>query len=466
MKKLLALTLSVSALTLPVFAQSNATTEEQIKQFLSQDVLSAQVDYSGDITLGKENGVYNALIPAGKLKQTNKIVPAFSFLMPEQGQLNGNTRYRITLDKLIQVMPELNEVLEKYKASYSTFKFTGDIVPALDLSEQERLEMTDLTIPLEENVNVTIKDVSLVQKSAINANGDGNSNFQFLAQGITGSHLFGNVTIQKWEIGASLPMAMRVSSYLEDITKVNTIKQHMTLSNVQFNSMFSKGSFDLKQTFDTSADEKNQLTAVLSLTADNVVISEQPDMPKSAKAILTFSGFTLEQVKKHLQAMEAYQQIAALPRNAQNNQALATAKAKADVASNALLKNMIMDVDASVDSDKYQVLIKGTMKMQSEQFNGTMTVVNFDYLAPQPKAVDQAACQRVMDKVLDGTLTGDNFQKAYEEHCSERKGPLDHLRPYATTAKRSTVNGKEALVFDLKYDGNQLFINAQPVQGI
>ena len=112
MKKLLALTLSVSALTLPVFAQSNATTEEQIKQFLSQDVLSAQVDYSGDITLSKENGVYNALIPAGKLKQTNKIVPAFSFLMPEQGQLNGNTRYRITLDKLIQVMPELNEVLE------------------------------------------------------------------------------------------------------------------------------------------------------------------------------------------------------------------------------------------------------------------------------------------------------------------------------------------------------------------
>ena len=466
MKKTLILALCAVVAAHNVFAAEN--TETRLKEMLKDSLMPSFVDYKGDISLTPQEDGYKVNVPLGTVKDTNNMVPAFSAPVRKVEAKGDDAVYRLSLNKLIQIFPVLAPFLEHYPVTYDSLDFTMDLVPDKSYISRASAHTKNLVVPVEQNVKLVfgkIDEEDVIERENDNAKITKNT----VLSDIQLSHLFGNVKIDKVlfeSFGNSSIEAARkieVTPSLKDLNQSGSWQAKTYVNKVEIDSLFTKAHFGAQTNGDLKIDDDKQVNFTLDMKATDIYVSEQPDVPEKVLLNVNLSGFTVDQFMDWEAAFRAFNEVQDLP--ASNAQETLAMQAYQDLQEKqaAFLKNFVVKVnEVRLDSDKYTISLKGVGELSKEQFTGTLTVVNFNYLAPEPKKVDEKACQEVMNKVLDGSLKGDAFEAAFNEKCNDRKGILDALRPYASTAKRTTFEGKDALEFDIKFKEDELFVNSRP----
>lgn len=441
---------------------ANNNQDANLRQMLTQGFMSDNVEYADGISLTPKNDDYLATIPAGTLKNTKTVIPSFSFTVKKKGNFEKNELYSVSLNKLIQIYPMLAPVVEQYQITYGSLTYTKDLVPAISFVPEETFQMTDFTLPLDQGAKIFVskvneKTVNTKKKDFI----EGRSVITF--DNIQAGHLFGNVKIDKLEAELTAPVAMGTMSDVEKLQNADTFEQKMKIKNARIDSLFTKAGFNLEESLDAKTDNEQKIDANLDILVNDLFVSEQPDVPEKIILKANFNGFTAQQAKEYEAALRTFNEVQDLPETEAGQELMVRAYQNLNEKQAAFLEHFMIRIEElRFVSPKYVVLLKGTGSLKDEEFNGTLTVVNFNYLAPKPNAVDEKACQDVMDKVLDGSLSGEAFEAAFNEKCNDKKGMLDALRPYAKTAKKTTLDGKDALEFDIQIKGEDIFVNSEP----
>ena len=244
----------------------------------------------------------------------------------------------------------------------------------------------------------------------------------------------------------------------------------MALTDVQISSSLmgaSTASFDLMQSIEVKQDAVTYNADVdFVLNLSDVQVSNQPDAPSSVVADINVTGFNLAQVIAYSATQNKLEETKMLPDSPRKDMFLKSIQTEVDNAYATMTEKMVVTIDEIVvRSEKYASVLQGKIGVKDKSFKGTLQVTNFDYLAPVPKKIDEAACKAVMDKMLTGEIPSEDFQAQYTATCDDGAGVLEVLRPFAATAKKvKDANGKDALLFDIQVVNETLFVNNQKVE--
>ena len=464
MKKLLKASVFAVVMALPVVAgAADKGEEKQIKELITTELMSANVDYTGDVGVQMVNGTYNISVPTGTVKGTDKILPPYSFLFKKNGQTGGYSRYNVSLNRLAHVIPELVPIFEQFNVTYADLQYVADFIPALRMAEHEKLTIKNIKVPVDRDANITIDQFSVQADNKVGPANQIQGTEKVIFDNIKASHMFGNLSVKSWEIGVAAPTAIRAVSVNDEELKISELKQYMIFSQVKLESLFFRAAFNLKQTLDVKHKDNDEVDVSIGLDGTDISVDEPKNFPSKIHANVNVTGFTAQQFVDYMLILKELSELQGKGNEAQSKmQELAQ---KASEAQDALQENMVVTLnEARFTANDYDVIVKGVAYPKKEEATGTLTVVNFDVLAPNPQAIDEKACENLMSQMLNGSLTEKEFETQFHAKCSENKGPLDMLRPYASSAKHTKVNGKDALVFDIQIKSDQLFINSRPYQ--
>ena len=286
---------------------------------------------------------------------------------------------------------------------------------------------------------------------------------------ITLSHPMATATIQSLDFAVVMPEVTKASNPFEQMIKTPSAQQTLALNGVVLTSALAGSdtvSFNLTQSLDAKQNQTNYNADVtFKMDISDFKMTNQKDLPSTLSIDTNISGFTFAQALSYSAAMDRLSENENLPDSPRKQIILKPLQAEAEKTYRDLTENMVLTLNQiSVKSDNYALVLKGKSTVKDQTFKGTLQVTNFDYLAPQPKVIDEVACQAVVDKMLSGELAGEAFQAQYNATCEDGAGILESLRPYAATAtKVKDANGKDALLFDIQFAGENLFINGQKV---
>ena len=444
---------------------------EKIIEMVERNVMSADVEYNGKPKIEPISGGYEITVPAGKLKNEAKTeVKTFSFPMVEDGKLDNNVRYKIELNKLSEIFPSLEKVINTKNVTHSALNYVGKFVPALNFVESQKLTIDNLNIPVSEmNASVAVGKIVFDDISKLLSETNVQQKNSLSLNNVKLVHPFASLDIQFLNLDASIPIAPKASNPLEQILKTPQLKQSLTLDGVSLKSALAgndTASFNLNQSILVNQNQTDfNVDATLNVNIEDISVSKKTDLPKTVSVNAKLSGFTLVEAMAYSASMDKLSENDVLPESPRKDIIMKKLQADVDKAYANLTDEMVLNIDEiAIRSDIYNLIFKGKAIVRDESFKGTLQVRNFDYLAPAPKVVDEVACQAVVDKMLSGKIASDEFQKQYYEVCEDGSGILEILRPYASTASKvKDSQGKDALLFDIQVNGENVFINGKKV---
>ena len=146
------------------------------------------------------------------------------------------------------------------------------------------------------------------------------------------------------------------------------------------------------------------------------------------------------------------------------------------------INKMAQDVKLDIEklafgNENYDVVLSGKAQVFETypDFDGKLSIRGFDFISPEPTKIDEAVCekekkamQELVSKSSEGSFSLDyiaQFEKQKEtvqKACVAEENLLDDLRPFIKTAqKEKDDKGREILVFDIKTNENETFINGE-----
>ena len=468
MKKLY-LALILASVSTVALAQT-VTPADQILNVVKNNIMSSSIEYKSAPSIKSTATGFEVSIPDGMEKEGGKqFISGFSFPVEEDGEVASNKRYVLKLDKMAYIFPTVERLLASQNATYSNVNYIAKIIPALDIVESQEVTLNDLKIPFDESLNATASSIRLLDASTALDGGKVKQEDKMSVQGFTVTHPMGSIVAKSFDFEVIVPETVKSTSPMEQIKKTPSIAQKMSLNDVKISTIVPQSdmvSFNLAQSLNMKQDTQYNITVDLKLDMTDIKQGVTTvAAPGNMSFDITASGFTVEQLANYSEALDKVNETEKLPESPRKGVILKSVQGELDKAKSALTKNMVIDVNkVSADSDEYAMLLKGKVEVENETFKGTMQITNFEYLAPEPKKIDEAACQKLVDQMLENKMTPDEFRVAYEKDCDEGQGVLDALRPYAATAKKvKDDQGKDALLFDIEASNGSLFINGQKV---
>lgn len=450
------------------FAQSIVPTEKIIET-VERAIMSSDVEYIGKPVVKAVPNGFTVNVPAGKVKNTAATpVAAFSFQMIEDGKLGNDTRYKVQLNKISEIFPSLEKMINMGNVTYSLLDYVAKFVPANGLVENQVLTIENLKIPMTEiNANASAGKIIFTDSSELLENEKFKQENKLSLNNVTLSHPMATANIQSAEMQVVMPQVGKASSPLEQLMSTPSAQQMLSLKGVSLTSALAGAasvSFNLSQSTDTQQNLDNlDANVTFKMNISDFKMTTKDDLPTDINIDANISGFTFAEYLLYSAATDKLTENEMLPDSPRKNIILKTVQAEVDKAYNELTDNMVLEIkDVTIKANQYALVLKGNGVAKTQDFNGTLQVTNFDYLAPKPRVVDDAACQAIVDKMLSGELSGEAFQAQYEANCEDGTGILDALRPYASTARKvKDANGKDALLFDIQIRGENLLINGQ-----
>lgn len=459
---------SVSSIAL---AQS-VTPESGIVDMVKNNIMSADVNYEAEPTIKQVANGFEVSVPQGVMKFDEKQKVA-SFMVPvvEDGANGTDKRYLINLDSMSEIFPTFEKLLGEKKASYSKVNYMVRFIPTLQFVENQQLTMNDLKIPFEGNFEASVTSMKFSDTAKMLSEKTVQQEEKVSLQGFTLIHPMVAFTAGAFDFDVLIPETTKAKSPLDQVVQTPHIQQSMTLKDGKIRSIaFGQAgeiTFNLNQNLDIQQDLKTQ-NVVINLKINLGDIKQNISAMKTPSQVIadvSASGFTVAQLVSYSEAMDKVNETQALPESPRKEVILKSVQKEVDDAENALKKNMKIDVnEIAVNADEYAVSLTGKATLKDEAFKGTLQVTNFEYLAPEPKKIDEAACQELVNQMLENKIESADFRKRYEASCDEGRGVLDALRPYAVDAKKvKDKNGKDALQFAVEVNGDDLFINGKKV---
>ena len=459
MKKILTFCLMGCVVLGTVSALADTQTETQIKKMMNDWLSLSGIECPSDILLKPEQTGYQVTVPNCRIAMLDKEVPTYTFSLKEKDAFEGKKRYSYTLDNLNQIAPVLSIFSEQFPITHDSAKYTQDIVPDMDLILNQKSQVQNLVFPIQD-IKISIGKIegSLTNtKEGDHFKGENSMSFD----DIQISHMLGNGKITR--IFSELVTPVKISNNFDFLKEAKQFNTKMTIDGVQIDSLFAKASFNLDGTADVKINEKDEINLAVVVKGKDIVVSEQKDIPQNVLVDFNISGVTTEQISNYEKTMRALNEIQDLPESEAKKMMLQKAFLNFQEAQENVMSTLAIKLNqAKFESDKYIVVMEGNINLKQEQIIGSISVVNFDYLASEPKPVNEAECKKVMDKVLDGSLKGDAFEKEFNDKCNEQKGILNDLRQYAATAQKTKIDGKDALKFDIVAKDGNITINGQP----
>ncbi|MBP5535067.1 MAG: hypothetical protein J6Y03_06175 [Alphaproteobacteria bacterium] len=470
MKKTYFLGLILASVSTVALAAQDTSVANEIVKMVKNHVMSADVEYKTDPSIRPVVKGFEVSVPDGTAVG-GEVVSGFSFPVMEDGTVGSDKSYTIKLDKLAYFSPSLEKVLKERKASYSGINYVAKFIPALGFIEKQEVSVNDLKVPFENSTSLSVSSLLFSDVAKILSDSKVKQEDKMSAQGITLSHPLASLTVQSADFAVSVPETSKAHSPLEQIINTPHVEQNMSFNGVKFSSFLpgKEGtiSFNLKQLLDLKQDMSNQnLTVSFNLDLNDIKQNGiGKELPSQIAMDVVATGFTVTQLTNLSEANGKLAETEALPESPRKSVILKSVQKEIDDAMDALLKDMKIDVNKiSVDADKYAIVLKGKAVPERETFQGTLQITNFEYLAPEPRKIDEAACQELINQMLENRIKNEEFRARYDAVCDEGRGVLDALRPFASTASKvKDEKGKDALQFKIETNKNDLFINGQKV---
>lgn len=445
--------------------------ESKVAGIVRQNVMSVDVEYEAEPAVKATAKGFEVSVPAGKLKTDKREIAAFSFPVTEDGTLGANKRYVAKLDKLGQIFPTLEKMVNDQKATYSKINYIVKFIPEVEFVESQEISVDDFKAPLNEGVFVGVSSMNFTDTASMLSEKTVKQEDKISFKGISVTHPLVSVAIDSFDFSVNVPETSKAKNPLEQLINTPQVLQKLALNDVKISSVVlgeqGTASFNLSESLDLKQDEKSKnITAGLKLDVKDIKNGKNADIPSAVTADMTISGFTAEQIINFSETMSKYNEADSLPESPRKGILLDSIQKEVDEASDALMKDLKINVNnMDVIADNYSISLKGTLVPKDENFKGTLQVSNFEYLAPEPRKIDEAACQKLLDQMLEDKIQGDEFKAKYEEICDEKRGILDPLRAFADTAEKvKDVKGKDALKFGIEINGDDLYINGKKIE--
>jgi hypothetical protein len=362
-------------------------------------------------------------------------------------------------------------LIKERNVTYTNINYLGQFVPAISFVEKQDLTVNGLKVPFKDfATDIVVGLVSFEDKSELLAEDKVKQENRLSLNNIKLTHPFVTMTVGAFDFNVTVPEAVKASTPIEQLMKTSVLQQKMVLSDAQISSSLmgeNMASFDLMQSIEVKQDAVTYNANVdFILNLSDVQASNQPDAPSSVVADINVTGFNLAQVLAYSATQSKLEETKKLPDNPRKDMFLKSVQTEVDNAYAAMTEKMVVTIDEiAVRSEKYTSVLQGKVVVKDKSFKGTLQVTNFDYLAPTPRKVDETACKAVMDKLLTGEISSEDFQTQYTATCDDGAGVLEMLRPFADTAKKvKDADGKDALLFDIQVVNETLFVNNQKVE--
>ncbi|MBR6231609.1 MAG: hypothetical protein IKQ99_00745 [Alphaproteobacteria bacterium] len=443
----------------------------KVVEMVKQNVMSIDVEYKAEPTVKEIANGFEVSVPAGVMKTDNRAIDGFSFTATEDGVSGNKKRYVAKLDKLGQVFPTLEKMIKEQKATYSQIAHVIKFVPELEFIESQEISVKDLKVPLDEGVFTSVSSLNFTDTASMLSDTKVKQEDKISLKGINMVHPFASVVIDSFDFVIDVPETFKAKNPLEQLLKTPQVSQKMAVKDIKISvpALGDQGNagFNLEESLNLKQDGNSKnLTAGLKLDIKDIKAGKNADVPTALTTDMVATGFTLEQLMTFSDTMNKYNEVSNLPDAPRKDVLVSSVQKEVDAASEALMKDLKVTVNnLDVIADNYSISLKGTMIPKDENFKGTLQVSNFEYLAPEPRKIDEAACQNLIDQMLEDKIQGDEFKVKYEQICDEKRGILDPLRAYANTAKKvKDAKGKDALQFGIEISGDDLFINGNKIE--
>ena len=451
----------------------NVTPVSGITEMVKNNIMSADVNYESEPTVKQVTNGFEVSVPQGSMKiGNNQKIEAFTFPVTEDGAKGKDKRYVIKLDKMSQIFPTFEKMLGEKKASYSKVDYIAKFIPTLQFVESQELSIEDLKMPFEGNFSASVTSMKFSDTSEMLSEKTVKQADKVSMQGFSLIHPMVALMADTFDFDVSVPETSKAKSPIEQVLQTPRIQQNMTLNGGKIRSIAfgQQGAltFNLNQSLDVKQDLKTQNVVVdFKLSLNDITQNVAPiKTPAQIVANISATGFTITQLMNVSDATDKVNDAQALPESSRKEVILKGVQKEAEDAMAALKKDMKIDInEIAANADEYAVVLTGKATPKDETFKGTLQVTNFEYLAPEPKKVDEAACQELVNQMLENKIEGADFRTRYEATCNENRGVLDALRPYAGSAKKvKDKQGKDALQFAVEINGGSLFINGKKVE--
>lgn len=471
MRKICLLGIALTSVSAVALAQTAPALTDQIEQMVRQNVMSEDVEYTASPSVKALPYGYEVNVPAGMLKTKAKTaIKPFVFSMTDDGMAGVNKRYKFKLTDINQIFPSLSETLKAHEVVYSDVSYEGKFIPALGFLESQEIIVKGLKIPFKDtNSTISAAQATFTDFSRLTDENKAKQEDTIALKDVEIVHPLASLHINEFKFDVSIPEANKATSPMEQVMLTPSLKQSMTLNNIRFSSpmMGDKSlSFDATQTVEVQQDQTNyNVTTNFGMLINNIKGDLTDDMPRTLTADIETSGYTFSDFLVYSAAINKLSEAESLPDSTRKEIMLKTLEDEVEKAQEKLIANVKIDIkEMALRADKYTMVLKGNVNVKSEQFKGTLQVTNFDYLAPQPKKIDEVACQKLVDDMLSDKIKGAEFKAQYDLTCDEGRGILDGLRPFADSAAKVTdAQGNNALLFSIEFSGDDMFINGHKI---
>lgn len=455
MKKLLCTCIACAAFSVSVTAQQPPLTapEKALVDLYKTDLTFQPSTPTADPTLQAVAGGYEISVPSVVINATTPptVLPAYTQMLTKIADVNGSPAFETVLhktteanllakalftqmDKASQTPPEA-----KKSALIGLLDLTAVLIPDLNVTYFKNIKLENVSFKIGENQIFSLKDG--ISQTTLTPLPEQKFNYTTASsvQDIVFDMFVFSIKVGeiKGLMQASDVSALDLTSGREKNTSISVV-----LSNVKFYSMFapiselmSNLSLYLEskvvnaQNIDVLASAKMDISGIKLREENPTLLAKLPQKINMAIKMTGFEENHLNQLFAIREKLELLQEDAAQPHGnkdpLQQQQEMDALQKSIDKVSEDLQEKIKIDVqDFSVSSDKYAVVIKGVLDMQTETFTGTVAVTGMDFLAKE----------------------------------------LFFLQPYRASAERSVdAKGQTVETFAIRLQGDDLFINGQAV---
>ena len=508
MKKILLIALLSGCILTIAFAQQNETEKTSSEQtvvaqqgnevsgegqalleLFKKDILSSSVSLSGELKIEPKEKGYLLTIPQSSLteelakedSEEETVFPEYQIVFNKVSDFNGYPAYEVNLSEVEYLSPMLYKQMKKSGVTVQNFSYKIIFVPALNISVGQGVTINQAEMK-QEGAKILVVD-QILGKSLVTPLPEQNVKIE-RATGVEGLFLnlpIGSVRVKEWMSLFEIPSVSLNNLSGEDFWEVGEAKISSYINDLRITSMFlpfqelgTNVSIDVNMSKSSKPGKSDFLTNIYF--KDIFVAEETPELSEKFPEYMTISVLIPDiDIKVLRQLIDLNQKVI----NEKDDQENPSEKQKELESLISLFeKELNIHVnEISFGSKNYSVTLKGLLRAENRTFEGTLNVVNFNFIVPEKK-IDEKACaaakqeaealmnQVEQSKQVENTMLEQvaEAQSKVSQLCEVQGGMFDFLKPYLATAEHS-INEKNQTVdvFHLKYNKEGWYLNDQLV---
>lgn len=425
------------------------------------------------------------VINVPSFKYVNDTVPAYALNLNKKAGTEGI--YQVAISDASQYK-NLGSLLKDAEVTIKFFEYKADLDPKESISPSQALLIKGLlkTFDTQGAEYGKIDAISVNSESSISEGGKFWSKAKVLISAPEMVSGLFNFKAKDFSMDTEGEILKPDFESMDDITNLGDLKMKMSLNGVSASSFLAPLSI-MNVNFSLDADMKDDdvtkdATLNIKAHAGDVQVKTEVEqikryLPKTVDFDLTATGFTYEELNEFSKAQKAL--VLASENNKIPQEARIELQQKLEenleTKGEALIDNMKLDVNNVISSDNYAVELSGNILPKAETFVGNLKITNFEYLAPEPRVIDERVCESAKEKLTGLYMNSNgNFDEAQmnkvmtdvQNACDEGRGPLDALREYVPGAQKSKdAQGRDVVTFDVKLQNDTLYLNGKPLDG-